>query len=86
MHVLFPINAPRVNAEGARDALGHGSDDEQLLAEDERSLFTARITPAPELALGDAVEFVVNTARLQFFDPTNGLALRTRERALSVAG
>jgi multiple sugar transport system ATP-binding protein len=85
MHVLFPVDAPRVNAEGASDALGTSPGDEQLLAEDGRSLFTARIGSVPGLAVGDEVEFAVNTARLQFFDRTTGLALRARQGTLSVA-
>ncbi len=80
-HVLFPIDAPRVDAEGTRDALGASSDDAHLLVEDGRSLFTARVASMPDLSVGDPVEFAVNTGGLQFFDPASGLALHARQRA-----
>jgi multiple sugar transport system ATP-binding protein len=81
-HVLFPIDAPRVDADGGGSA-GGDPGDELLLADEGRSLFTARIPGGQGVAVGDVLELAVNTARLQFFDPASGLAVGRRERALS---
>jgi multiple sugar transport system ATP-binding protein len=77
IHAIFPIDAPRVDAEAARDAAaGEGqAGDEQLLA-DERSLFTAALAARRSLSPGEQIELAVDTSRLQFFDPETGLSLR----------
>jgi multiple sugar transport system ATP-binding protein len=77
IHAIFPLDAPRVDAEAARQAIaGEGaSGDEQLLA-DERTLFTAALAARRPLQPGDEIELAVDTTRLQFFDPETGLALK----------
>ncbi|EHN12746.1 sugar ABC transporter ATP-binding protein [Patulibacter medicamentivorans] len=72
LHAIFPVDAPRVDVEGAVDVEQAG--DEQLLV-DERALFTAALAPRRPLAPGDEVELAIDTSRLQFFDPESGLAL-----------
>jgi len=75
MHLIFPIDAPRVDVEGAM-AAGEGSaSDEQLLA-DERSLFTAALPARDAPAVGSSVELAIDTSRLQFFDPATGETIR----------
>jgi multiple sugar transport system ATP-binding protein len=76
IHAIFPLDAPRVDAEAAREAAaGEGqAGDEQLLA-DERTLFTASLAARQLLAPGEDVELAIDTSRLQFFDPESGLAL-----------
>jgi multiple sugar transport system ATP-binding protein len=76
IHAIFPVDAPRVDVEAAREAAaGEGeAGDEQLLA-DERTLFTAALAARRPLAPGDEVELAVDTSRLRFFDPASGLAL-----------
>jgi multiple sugar transport system ATP-binding protein len=78
IHAIFPIEAPRVDAEAAREAAaGEGeAGDEQLIA-DERSLFTASLAARRALQPGEEIELAVDTGRLQFFDPESGLALGT---------
>jgi multiple sugar transport system ATP-binding protein len=74
LFALFPINAPRIDVDsfgGVPDV----SDDERLLADDGRSLFTARIEPGHRIGPGDRVELAIQTSRLKFFDPTTGLAI-----------
>jgi multiple sugar transport system ATP-binding protein len=52
-------------------------DDEQLLAEDDRAQFTARLAGRPPIAPGQRVELAVHTDRLYFFDPESGATLAT---------
>ena len=82
IHAIFPLDAPRVEVEAAREALaGEGeTGDEQLLA-DERSLFTASLAARRPLQPGDEVELAVDTSRLHFFDPETGLALQSKSAA-----
>jgi multiple sugar transport system ATP-binding protein len=70
-HVLFPIDAPRVTADAVRAAADR-SEDEGLLADDERTLFTARIDGYDPVAPGSELELAVDTTRLHFFDPETG--------------
>jgi multiple sugar transport system ATP-binding protein len=76
IHAIFPLDAPRVDAEAAREAIvGEGlAGDEQLLA-DERALFTASLAARRPLHSGERIELAIDTSRLQFFDPNGGLAL-----------
>jgi multiple sugar transport system ATP-binding protein len=76
IHAIFPLEAPRVDVEAAREAAaGEGeAGDEQLLA-DERSLFTAALAARRPLAPGEEIELALDTSRLQFFDPESGLSL-----------
>jgi multiple sugar transport system ATP-binding protein len=77
-HVIFPVDAPRVDVEGT------AANDGQLLADDGRSLFTARIPSNPSLTVGDRVTLAINTTRLKYFDPATGESI-VPERALSAA-
>jgi multiple sugar transport system ATP-binding protein len=75
-NVIFAVNAPRVDTESTRAAAeAQSSDDDQLLAEDDRALFTARLAGRPEIAPGQQVELVVRTERLYYFDPQSGESL-----------
>ena len=75
MHLMFPIDAPRVDVEGAGAEEADDASDEQLLA-DERSLFTAAVPARRLVEVGQTVELAVDVDRFQFFDPTSGEALR----------
>ena len=75
-NVIFAVDAPRVDTESTRAASeAQAADDDQLLAEDDRALFTARLTGRPAIAPGQLVELVVRTERLYFFDPNSGKTL-----------
>ncbi len=75
-NVIFPLEAPRVDSEAARAAVeARAADDEQLLAEDDRAQFTARLAGRPPIAPGQRVELAVHTDRLYFFDPESGETL-----------
>jgi multiple sugar transport system ATP-binding protein len=84
IHAIFPVDAPRVDADAARAAQDvEGAGDDQLLA-DERSLFTASLAARVPLAAGQEVELGLETSGLQFFDVGSGLALGTRTRKAEI--
>ena len=83
-HVIFPVDAPRVEAEDVRAAADH-EEGAQLLA-DARSLFTARVDPRTSARVGSRLRLAVNPAGFHFFDPDSGLALRDRDREAELVG
>jgi multiple sugar transport system ATP-binding protein len=75
MHVVFPVDAPRVDVEGAQgDTAG---EDDRLLA-DARSLFTAAIPARRPIEVGEEIELAVDIGRAQLFDSQSGNALDFR--------
>jgi multiple sugar transport system ATP-binding protein len=79
-HLIFPVDAPRVEAEELRDA--HDDEDAQLLAEGD-SMFTARVDPRTAAVVGGTVTLALNPAGFHFFDPETGQTLRAREGELA---
>jgi multiple sugar transport system ATP-binding protein len=73
VHAIFPVEAPRVDADTRIDG-AEAQGDQQLLAE-ERSLFTAALAARVPLAAGQEVELALDTTRLLFFDPNSGEAV-----------
>jgi multiple sugar transport system ATP-binding protein len=86
-HIIFGVDAPRVVTEDTKAAADTNADDDgALLADDQRTMFTARVDGRQSVAVGNAVELAVDTARLHFFDPATGLVLGdTEARALTPA-
>src|SRR4051812_34642668 len=85
-HLIFSVDAPRVSADAvqaARDA--EGADEGVLLADDQRSEFTARIDGRQSVDPGATVELAVDHRALHAFDSDSGLALRAEvpERPLA---
>jgi multiple sugar transport system ATP-binding protein len=74
VHVIFPVDAAPVHTEDVKAVL-EGDDDAKLLADDDRSLFTARVDPRTSARQGQRVRLTVNPARFHFFDPETGLSL-----------
>jgi multiple sugar transport system ATP-binding protein len=75
-NVIFPLEASRVDSDSTRAAAeARAADDEQLLAEDDRAQFTARLAGRPPIAPGQRLELAVRTDRLYFFDPESGATL-----------
>ena len=73
VHVIFPIDAPRVVAEAVQAAVEDLADDEgALFVDDQRSLFTARVDGDVSIRPGSAVELAVDMRRIHFFDPLTG--------------
>jgi multiple sugar transport system ATP-binding protein len=75
-NLIFAVDAPRVDTESTRAAIeAKAADDDHLLAEDNRAIFTARVQGRPRINPGDRVELAVRTERLHFFDPASGATL-----------
>jgi multiple sugar transport system ATP-binding protein len=70
-HAIFPVDAPRVDVSGIRDAAG---DDEALLRTD-RATFTARLDPRTTARVGKPLRLAVDPRRFQFFDVASGRRL-----------
>jgi multiple sugar transport system ATP-binding protein len=89
MHVIFSVDAPRVDADLARGQGEAVEGDELLLTDGGRTLFTASLAARRAVEPGERVELAVDNARLQFFDPESGLARGAGERAgseIDIAG
>jgi multiple sugar transport system ATP-binding protein len=82
-HVLFSVDAPRVEVSEVREAAG----DEDALVAVEGSLFTARVDPGTSARPGAPLRLAVDPSRLHYFDPETGLRLETdREPAALATG
>ena len=77
-HVIFRVDAPRFEAEDVRAAAEEA--DEALLADEQTSLFTARVDPRTKARVGGTLRLAVNPAALHFFDPETGENLTSRHR------
>ena len=83
IHAIFPLEAPRIDAEASGGAVREAGD-EQLLAE-ERALFTASLPARAPLSPGQEVELALDTERLHFFDVGSGEAVARATAASPVA-
>jgi multiple sugar transport system ATP-binding protein len=81
-HVIFPVDAPRVEAEDVRAV----SDEEHegLIADDRRALFNARVDARTTAKVGARIQLAVNVGQLHFFDPATGESLSAARAAASV--
>ena len=82
-HAIFPVDAPRVEAEELRAAVE--GEDETLLVDDARSLFNAQIDPRTKAAPGQTLRLTVDPSRFHFFDPDTGGSLTGQTAALARA-
>jgi multiple sugar transport system ATP-binding protein len=75
-HVVFLVDAPRLDNEAAR-AASHGSADEDgaLFADERRAVFTAVLPGRENVREGDRLQFVIDPETLHLFDPDSGVAL-----------
>jgi multiple sugar transport system ATP-binding protein len=71
-HAIFPIEAPRLEAEELRAAADN--EDEALLADD-RAVWNARVSTRTQAEPGAQLRLAVDPARLYFFDPDTGESL-----------
>jgi multiple sugar transport system ATP-binding protein len=71
-HVIFPIDAPRVEAEELRAA---ADNEEDALLADDRSLWNARVSAKTDAEAGGRIRVAIDPAELYFFDPDNGASL-----------
>jgi multiple sugar transport system ATP-binding protein len=76
-HVIFPIDAPRVEAEELRAAADN--EEESLIAED-RAVWNARVSSKTEGRPGDRIRLAIDASQIYFFDPSSGASLTADAR------
>jgi multiple sugar transport system ATP-binding protein len=85
-HVIFPIDAPRVETEELRETL---EGEEDLLLASDHAVFNARVDPRSAASPGAPLRLAVDASRFHFFDPATGenigLRLERSERHEEVA-
>jgi multiple sugar transport system ATP-binding protein len=75
--VIFDVNAPRVDTEATRAAVdAQTADDALLMADEERAIFTIRLPADAPVTVGEPLTVSIDPARLYFFDPQTGDALK----------
>jgi multiple sugar transport system ATP-binding protein len=76
-HVIFPVDASRLEGEAA-GAADEATEEREatLLADDRRARFTARVAGRGHLEPGATVEFAIDPETVHLFDPVTGAALR----------
>ena len=80
-HVLFTVDAPRVNTNELR-AAANGEDDTLLAAN--RATFVARVNPGSYAQVGASLKLAIHTDQLHFFDPASGGSLLQQPAPLVV--
>jgi multiple sugar transport system ATP-binding protein len=76
-HVIFPVDAPRVETDELRDAVS--GQEATLLAED-RAVFNARVDPRTDAAGGRPLRLAVDPDRFYFFDPGTSENIQRTQR------
>jgi multiple sugar transport system ATP-binding protein len=71
-HVLFAVDAPSYTTGSGHQALGPDSEETQILADDERAVFTAVLDGQARAAVGEPIELAVDSERLYLFDARSG--------------
>ena len=80
-HVIFPIDAPRVEAEDLRAAK---DDEDEALLVDDRSVWNGRVAAKTAARPGSRLRLAVDPGQLYFFDPDTGATL-TESAAVAAA-
>jgi len=70
-HVLFPVDAPRVDVSEVREAAG----EDDALIPSEGALFTARVDPQTAARPGSPLRLAVDPSRFHYFEPADGRRL-----------
>jgi len=84
-HLIFHLDAKRVQAEAVQAATAAQAGDETLFAGDERAEFTARIASLAPIPLDAEIELAVHVERAHFFDPRAGEVVPAGARAAASA-
>jgi multiple sugar transport system ATP-binding protein len=80
-HIVFTMDAPKVDLEAVRAASDLARGDEGQLLADDRTVCTAVLDARRAVVTGAPLELSVDHARLHFFDPVTGAALQPHARA-----
>jgi multiple sugar transport system ATP-binding protein len=75
--VFFPIDAPPVETDEIV-SIRAGEEEEALLAQEARALFTARLPSGTRQLLGQKIRLALDPERCYFFDPVTRESLLTR--------
>jgi multiple sugar transport system ATP-binding protein len=78
--VFFPINAAPVETDEIV-SIREGEEQEALLAQEARALFTARLPSSTRQYIGERIRLALDPERCYFFDPATGESLLTRKAA-----
>jgi multiple sugar transport system ATP-binding protein len=84
-HVIFPIDAPRMQADDVKAAEDRPEETVPLVADLEQAVFTARVDPRTTARPGEFVRLTMNPSRFHFFDPATGRALAGGGVAMAAA-
>jgi multiple sugar transport system ATP-binding protein len=71
-HVIFAIDAPRVEAEELRAA---ADNEEEALIVDDRAVWNARVSTRTQARAGARLRLAIDPERFYFFDPDTGASL-----------
>jgi multiple sugar transport system ATP-binding protein len=82
-HVVFTVDAPKVDLEAVRDATDLERGDEGRLFADDRAVCTAVLDARRAVAVGPPLELSIDHVRMHFFDPATGAALQSRARPVA---
>jgi multiple sugar transport system ATP-binding protein len=75
--VVFPVNAAPIETDEIV-SIRAGEEEEALLAQEARALFTARLPSGTRRLLGSRIRLALNPGRCYFFDPVTRESLLTR--------
>ncbi|MGZ4388680.1 MAG: ABC transporter ATP-binding protein [Gaiellaceae bacterium] len=81
-HVFFEVDAEPVVVEDAQAQTEQ--DETSLLAEFDRTLFTARVDPRTSARVGGTMQLAIDPSRFYFFSPETGESLVTGSAAAAV--
>jgi multiple sugar transport system ATP-binding protein len=85
MHVVFTIDAPKVDTDAVRAASDLEKGDEGRLLADDRAVFTAVLDARHGVAPAADLELALDHRRVHYFDPVTGEALAAGARAVAIA-
>jgi multiple sugar transport system ATP-binding protein len=80
VHVIFTIDAPRVETEELRAAADH---EEEGLIADDRAVWNARVDSKTKMKAGEKVRLAVDSSQFYFFDPDTSLSLTAGGQVVS---
>src|SRR6266511_4370167 len=78
--VFFPVDAAPVETDEIV-SIREGEEEEGLLAEEPRAIFTARLPSATRQLIGKKIRLALDPERCYFFDPDTGESLLARKAA-----
>jgi multiple sugar transport system ATP-binding protein len=77
-HVIFAIDAPRVEAEELKAA---ADNEEEALIAGDHAVWNARVQSKTAARVGERIRLAMDASHLYFFDPDNGASLTAGARS-----